>query len=250
MNGPMTLSRYNRRPQFLALVLTLIAGVAAASCGWELNAPPDRGNRGLDSVTLSATLDTADAVRLDTIVAYVDTSFRTANTPVTFVTTAGSFVNAGSSGALSVAPDSTGVARAYLRAPSDSSLAIISVSAAGTMQSRRILFLPAPPTFLRTTASNYFVAAAPGSTVTITATVNRQRGTLSSGTVVRFELIPMDSAVTATLSADSAFVANGAATTTAVLRDTLPGRLGVRASVSRSGVSLHSDVVVEITHKS
>lgn len=238
----------SRRNGILRASVT-VAALVIAACSRVVDAPAPQGNRGILDMTVSALTDTADGSRLDTVAVRVDTSFRAFNSPVSFSTTAGALVNAASSGALSALADSLGVARAYLRAPSDSSVAVITASAGGSIASRSIQFVPAPPSLLRVTASSYFVQAVPGTMVTITATVNRVRGAISPGAVVRFEIVPGDSAVAAKLSVDSAFVSGGTAATVAVLQQATPGKLDVHATVSRSGVVLQGDVVLEIIPK-
>jgi hypothetical protein len=230
------MTRLGRR-SFFSLVA--VAGVLA--CRADAAAPP-LGNAGVLSVAPVAAIDTADGVRLDTIVANVDVGFKSQNTPVKFATTAGVF----STGAATydATPDSTGTARAFLRAPTEAMEATITASAGGGSKKAKVTFVAAHPAWLQLVAAPSVIAAAQqGAFADVTLTLVRTKGTTTPGSTVLFDVAgALRSAIR--LSVDSVFMTTNTAATRATLQSPDVGSAYVRATYRRDGTIIRDSVLI------
>lgn len=225
-------------------MLSLVGLAAIVACSGDSPSPP--GNRGLLDVKASPREDIADAARIDTIIATVDPAFTAANT-VTFTAPLGTFVNG--TATTTVAPDSTGVARAFLRAPGDSGLIVVTATAAGGSDTASVHYLLATPDGITVVATPEVIFGAPMSTTDIAASVTRARGAVSPGGKMAFAIVGGPDALRAGahLSIDSVRANSG--TTHLTLNTTEVGDLIVRATYTGGGVTLVRDVTVHVIKK-
>jgi hypothetical protein len=163
-------------------VVKLCAVAVVVACSADAGTPPF-GNTGVLSIDPAAIVDTADGTRLVALAAHVDTSFKAANS-VSFVTTLGTFTNG--TATVTATPDSLGVARVYLKAPTDSSGGTVTATASTTARSINVLFVPAVPEWIAVSGGT--TAAKIGATGDVTATPVRVRGKVTPGGYIRFEL--------------------------------------------------------------
>lgn len=231
--------RHVRATRCLVSILFGIAGLVVSGCAPD-TAP--QNNRALISLVSSDTVDTADGSRQVQLAAQVDTAFRLVNSTVSFAATAGSFGNGTVTATTS--PDESGVARVNLRAPGDSSDALIVASVVGVTRSLVIHFLPAPPTWITVAPASFQVASGVGSSVSLTATIGRVHGTPSSGTPIAFAFRVLGGGpLLGHLTANLQYPGTGGATQLSFVLDSPDtGTVRVLASATR-GLSTVSDSV-------
>lgn len=225
--------------------MRLVGILASAGCGIADSSSPAAGNRGLISLEVSASIDTADNVRIDTLTATVDTAFKTTNAAVAFTTTGSTFTNGQAS--ISVPVDSSGKARALLRAPQDAAVINVTAVAGGVARTQSIVFVPALPTWLNVTASPVVVAPTAGSGSDVTATFVRERGAVSPGGFMRFAVTsPSNGQVSARVSVDSMIAGSQSAGTRLIVLGTDTGSVFVRAAYTRDGRTISDSVRIAI----
>ena len=217
----------------LLCTLALVAGCAA-----DAGTPP-LGNTGLQSLLPNPVVDTADGTRLVTITATVDTTFKSAN-PVVFSTNIGAFSNG--TATATVTPDSTGFARAYLKAPTDSSAGSVMATAGGTSLSIPVEFWPALPEWIAVSAGS--AVAKIGSTADVTATPGRGRGKVTPGGFIRFELADPSQKALVRLSVDSIPAAQDQVKTQLTWLSADSGSVRVRISYGRNKKTMDTTSVV------
>src|SRR5205823_2626439 len=151
----------------------LVVGIGVfglLSCNWlESEFPDPTQNRGLLNLVPSVRIDTADGARLDTVVATVDMAAAPLGISVAFSTSISSFLPSGTT--TTVAADSTGVSRAFIRAPADSAVAIVTASAGGVTRTTAITYVPAPPTWVQVVPKTPILMAGAAHSVDVVATL-------------------------------------------------------------------------------
>ena len=102
--------------------------------------------RGVIDLSASSRVALADGATVISILTTVDAQRRPSPYTVVLTTTAGSFLGGASALTITVAANDSGLARALLRVPIDSSIAIITGTSGGVTRSIELAFNPAPPT--------------------------------------------------------------------------------------------------------
>jgi hypothetical protein len=133
----------------------------------------------------SADTGTADDASLTPIVLHVDTSLSIQKRAISMSTTAGTFLP-GSGNSAMVSPNAVGSATVILRAPSDSTTAIVSATVNGVTEQTRIIFRRALAERVELVAEKATLSAGVNQEVTIVATLRRTMGKSSPGAAVVF----------------------------------------------------------------
>jgi hypothetical protein len=139
-------------------------------------------------VTPDTVTSTADTYAIVTLSASTNAALHPIGTPVTFTASAGTFLPSGST--VVATTDGAGVARAQLRAPSDSVVARVSATVGNLIAYNSVTFTRALPDQITLGADRVTVSAsaAPGAVtpVKLTATLVRRFGVAGPGQVVQF----------------------------------------------------------------
>ena len=141
--------------------------------------------RGVIDLSASSRVALADGATVISILTTVDAQRRPSPYTVVLTTTAGSFLGGASALTITVAANDSGLARALLRVPIDSSIAIITGTSGGVTRSIELAFNPAPPTAVLL-SGDFAVKAGVTNSAAFTALLLRNLGTPSPGAVVRF----------------------------------------------------------------
>lgn len=203
-------------------VVAAVAGIVTTAC-YEVNDPPTTpaaapvvltGVRTLKPADTSGIADNASLIEL---IATVDSAVSSEQT-VKFRTTAGSF---GGAAEVTVPIEANHTARAQLRAPADSTMAIVTATASGGTQSAKVRFDRALPQRILLSASQFYVRAGVMNDLTLTATVFRLFGRPSPGAVVEFAARDLTGVKRGQLSNAGATDTNGATTVRFTSLDTV-----------------------------
>jgi hypothetical protein len=141
--------------------------------------------KGITALIPSPPSSLADGATVVTIKAVVDTAPRPNPYTVTLTTTAGTFLGTGTASTVTVPVGDSGFARAQLRAPSDSSIALVTATTGGVTRFVEVRFDPAPPNAVQL-SGDFAVKAGPANSATITVQLLRAVGVPSPGVTVRF----------------------------------------------------------------
>ncbi|MDB4915068.1 MAG: hypothetical protein JWM95_2712 [Gemmatimonadetes bacterium] len=212
----------------------ILAALAALAC-YEPTTPAHQ-----PLAIIATDTGTADGASLTAIAVIVDSLTPSDKRSVALTTTAGTFTSGGLATA-TLAPDDNGTARALLRAPSDSTTAILSATVNGSSVSTLIVFRRAQPQSLTLEPAQYEVKSSSATDVAVTATLFRAVGTPSAPMTVTFSVV--DTAAVPSprgvfLPADVQSNSAGVAKTRFTLADSsYRGPLVLRATVLPSGVT-------------
>jgi hypothetical protein len=124
----------------------------------------------------------ADGESLTRIVVHADTTLAVDKRTVALTTTAGTLVGDASS----LIPDDVGIVIAFLRAPSDSTIALVRATVNGSATSGEIVFHRALPDHIDLVPAQFALKAGVGNEMNIVATVRRSVGVPSPGARVTF----------------------------------------------------------------
>lgn len=232
-----------RTPRQSRPLKLLLAALALAGC-YDVAAPARRAT----ILTLPDT-GTADGASLLLVGVTIDTTGLPADERiVTLNTTAGVFKASGS-GVASVTPDATGSAIALLRAPTDSTLALVTATVGKEAVLRTVTFHRALPDRVEVVPAQLAVGAGTGHQLALTIYLQRAVGTPSPGAHVMLHSAgpsPADSAPGVFLPAELTSDATGMLHATFATRDTsYRGPVTLRATVAPiGGVSGEATVVV------
>jgi hypothetical protein len=179
----------------------------------------------------------------------VDTVVRPTNNSVTFGATGGSFQGSSSSISATVVANDTGFARVMLVAPGDGAEVIVSATAASVSRTATVMFVPAPPQRVILTTSKFALAGKDNEELTVTASLQRIRGTPSPGATVTFnaDTVGGNTGKFGTFIAATA-VSSSPTVTTRYSTGTVPfrGRVVIRVSAARGNVVVTDSVFVQI----
>ena len=220
----------------------LMVVLFAAACGVaNLDTPDPHQNVGLLRLIPSATADTADGARLDTLFATLDTKAVPPGVTVSFTTTLGSFRGSASS-TLTVPADSTGLVKAQLQAPADSGLALITASALGVTRSQSITYVQAPPTLAQIVPATpvLSISSVTGNAVAVVVSVTllRPTGSPSPGWFVHLAAVDALGHVHGSFNADSLEAVGDSVKFNYVASDkTFFGNIYLSAAASRGSTS-------------
>jgi hypothetical protein len=194
-----------------------------------------------DTATADGTSLTAVAVAIDTATTPAD------KRTVTITTSAGVFATSGTATA-TAEPDQAGVARTLLRAPADSTAAIVSAAVNGITTTGIITFRRAMPDAVDLAPTQLTLVAGSTHEITVTATLRRTVGQPSPAIRITFTSADTTSAHGARgifLPATTVSDAKGVATARFTIADTsYHGPLTLRATAAPAGVS--GDATVQI----
>lgn len=227
----------------LAGITRLIVVVLVAAC-YEVIVPPGRA----PSLITPAT-GTADGASLLTVVTKIDTgSVPTDKRAVTLSTTAGAFTASGNSTA-TLTPDIAGAATALLRAPADSTTALITATVNGAAVSRAIVFSRALPERVDVVPDRFSLGVGLSHELAVTVYLRRSVGTPSPGARVSFgSTYVSDTSSSAGLFLPLAATsdASGVVRTRFTMPDTTrTGPLLLRATIESSGLA--GDATIQLT---
>ena len=189
---------------------------------------------------ISADTGTADGASLTAITVLVDTLIPSDKRSVSLATTAGVFTSGGQATA-TLLPDADGKARAFLRAPSDSTTALLTATVNGSSASSLIIYRRAQPQSLTLEPAQYAIKVSSATEVAVTATLLREVGTPSAPMTVVFTVadtgaVPSTRGVFLPVSVQSS--STGVAKTRFTLADTsYRGPLVLRATALPSGIT-------------
>lgn len=190
------------------------------------------------SLQLSDTA-TADGTSLSTVAAVIDTATPADKRIVTFTTSAGVFATSGTPTA-TTEPNEVGIARTLLRAPNDSTTALVSATVNGATATKLLNFQRAMPDLVDVVPTQLSLTSGAGHELTLTATLRRIVGKPSPGLRVTFTTADTTDAHAsrgAFLPATAVSDANGVVTTRFSIADTsYHGPLTLRATVAPSGI--------------
>lgn len=236
-----------RTPPFTkyCLAFTTRLFVAALLCAcYEVIVPPARA----PSLTIPDS-GTADGASLSTIAIRIDTGAVPADKrSITLSTTAGTFTASGS-GSATLTPDITGAATAFLRAPADSTTALITATVNGTTISRTMVFSRALPERVDMVPDRFALDVGLGHELSITVYLRRSVGMPSSGSRVTFRSAYVSDTVASLglfLPVTATSDASGVVRTRFTMPDTTrTGPLLLRATAESSGLS--GDATIQLT---
>jgi len=190
---------------------------------------------------------TADGASLLALTVAIDTTIPADRRTVALTTSAGTFATNGAATA-TAAPDAAGIARTLLRAPTDSTTAVISATVNGATATKLVAFRRAMPDAVDVVPAQLTLMAGAAHELTVTANLRRAVGKPSPALRVTFTTAD----TTAGHNTRGAFLpttalsdANGVATTRFTIADTTyRGPLTLRATVAPSGVA--GEAVIQI----
>jgi hypothetical protein len=169
------------------VVAALVALAVLAACDEEMPVATPSFSEALEKLEFSAASPLADGAMIVQISAQVPAGSTLQPRLVAFSTSAGTFVQGGTSVTTSAGAD--GKVRAFLRAPIRADTARIRASAGGTILIKDLPFAAALPQTLEIEPDSFSVQADPvkgGQTITITAFVRRASGAVTPGQEVGF----------------------------------------------------------------
>lgn len=182
---------------------------------------------------------TADGASLITIAVVIDTMIPPGKRTVTLTTSAGVFAISGTATA-TTEPNESGVARTLLRAPNDSTTALVGATVDGTTATKLLTFRRAMPDVVDVAPAQLTLTSGTAHELTLSATLRRVVGRPSPGLRVTFtsaDTTEVHSPRGAFLPAITVSDANGIATTRFSIADTsYHGPLTLRATVAPSGI--------------
>jgi hypothetical protein len=225
-----------------ALGAALGAVVALTLACYEVTAPPPRPL----ALQLPDT-GTADGASLLALAVVIDTATPADKRTVALTTSAGTFATSGAATA-TAAPDAAGIARTLLRAPADSTSALVTATVNGATASTVVVFRRAMPDAVDVLPAQLTLAAGAGHELTVTATLRRAVGKPSPAIRVTFSAVDTTEAHAARgafLPVTAMSDANGVATTRFSMPDTsYHGPLVVHATVAPAGTA--GEAVIQI----
>jgi len=190
---------------------------------------------------------TADGASLLALTVAIDTTTPADKRTVALTTSAGTFAT-GNAATATATPDAGGIARTLLRAPADSTTAIVTATVNGATASTLVTFRRAMPDAVDVVPAQPTLTAGAGHELTVTANLRRTVGKPSPALRVTFTTAD----TTATHGPRGTFLpttavsdANGVATARLTIADTAyHGPLALRATVAPSGTA--GEAVVQI----
>lgn len=214
-------------------------GVAAQMTISFVAAQPD----GIIQFVQAPTRAPADGATLTTYTVQVSPSTPQASRTVTFTTTNGAFAPSGAT-TIQVPVDAGNRASADLRSPNQIGTGRVQATIEGVTQEVSVSFERALPNAIVVAASPSSVPAAADSTVTITATLLRNIGSVSDGTLVTFRAVRDDGTPVGRFT-NITRTASGTAMATFLPGAGAAGLVTVIAGAE--GTSVTGSVVVELT---
>lgn len=167
---------------------TAIVAVTVAGVTKYVNVPfsvaTPTVTRGVVAIEVAPRRAPADGASTVAVRIVVDTTVRPTPNTVTLTTTAGTLI--GGSPGLTVPVNDSGFAYARLRAPADSSLALVTATAGGITKNTEVSFDPAPPEQVQLTATAFELKAGTANFLTVTSQLLRASGVPSSGATIAF----------------------------------------------------------------
>jgi hypothetical protein len=221
---------------------TIFAAALLVAC-YEPVSPPHRA----PALILPDT-GTADGASLLALAVKLDTGATPADKrAITLTTTAGTFTTGGTNTA-TLTPDASGAAIALLRAPGDSTTAIISATVNGETVSRTVIFHRALPERIDVVPDQLTLRPGTGAELAVTVQLRRAVGTPSPGTRVELSSFNVSSGTISTalfLPATLTSDATGAMRARFTAPDrTYFGPVQLRATAVQSGVS--GDAIIQL----
>lgn len=204
-------------------------------------------NGGLRGVTPDSTTATADGTSVMSITALVDTTALLAGSTVTISASAGTLLPSGNS--VTVAVDSTGVARAQLRAPTDSAVARIVATFGTSVRTDSIIYRRALPDEIHVATTAGILSILGRNTAPITVALVRRFGLVSPNTPVSFTSYALGKPATPVgiVSPTVAYSGSSGATATFLPDTAYTGAVVVRAQTSGRNGALTDSVIIYVT---
>jgi hypothetical protein len=192
---------------------------------------------------------TADGASLTVVTVLSDPLTPAERRSISLTTTAGVFTSSGTAAA-TLLPDSDGSAVALLRAPIDSTIALVTATVNGVTGSRRITFRRAQPERVDVLPEQFALKAGVTNELNVTAVLSRTVGMPSPGVLVTFSAsdtsakrAPLGRFIAATVLTD----ASGVATTRFTTADSSwRGPVILRATTAAPS-SVSGEAIVQVT---
>ncbi|HEY0511916.1 MAG TPA: invasin domain 3-containing protein [Thermoanaerobaculia bacterium] len=185
----------------------------------------------------------ADGATLTTFTVALSPSLPPGSRQVTFQTTAGGFAP-GNVPSIQVNADAGGHASADLQSPRTITTARVSATVNGVTREVPVSFVRALPTLITAAADPPVAPAAAGTRIRVTATLLRDQGTVTDGTVVTFQAARADGSPVGVFT-NVTTTTNGTATADFLPGATTPG--AVTITVGAQGTQARGTVQVVLT---
>jgi len=231
----------------MALAVSLILGAGACSEDSPGPVAPDR----VLALTASADAVPADGASQVTITARIPADAAPANRTIAFTTTAGSFVGADPPGtSIAAQADLEGEAAVTLQSGTQPATARVEASVAGFVRTLTVRFTAALPESIEVDPGTFALAAGPGNTTTVTATLERSGGGVATqGTEVRFTAATPGGATVGEFRAVTRSDAEGQATALYTAGDTVyrgPVTITARVTDPASGATVSGSATLQV----
>jgi hypothetical protein len=177
----------------------------------------------------------ADGATLSTFTVGISPSLPPASRTVTFQTTTGTFVSTGTT-TVQVAADAGGLASADLVSPRQITTARVTATVNGVTRQAAIRFERALPNVITAAVDMPIAPAAAGTVIQVTATLLRNVGTVTDGTVVTFRATRPDGTPVG-LFTNVTTTTNGMATANFLPNTTTPGTVTITVGAQDTGVT-------------
>jgi hypothetical protein len=188
----------------------------------------------------------ADGATLTTFTVAISSSLPAGSRQVTFQTTAGTFAPGGGP-TVQVAADAGGRASADLVSPKTITTARVSATVNGVTREVSTQFVRALPTLITAAVDQPIAPAAASTKIHVTATLLRDQGTVTDGTVVTFQATTADGAPVGVFT-NITTSSNGTAGADFLPNTTTPGTVTI--TVGAQGTSVKGSVQVVLTGSS